>query len=397
MVTARSNLAGLVQDIGSDRFKKGNCIMSGAVDSVPSGDNASHFTIPATEAGITVVLRRCYRHQVLMVVSCMICGMVSSEAFGDTDLRKAIQKGLHRIEAGATRYPTNRDCFSCHHQAMAVLTLTVAQSHGYEVCAEVIQKQVEFTRQWLGSRIDQMKEGKGLPGRSVTAGYALLCLSRNQSSPDEISDALITFLRVRQKQGHWVASANRPPFENSAFTATALAIDGLQQYSQSVLLAPSRTSADKGLASKMVRQATAWLMTTFPKDNEDRTFRLWGLHAAGLSSDALKIYRDDLLQKQLENGGFAQREGMSADAYATGQALATLAMTGYPVRETSFKLGIRFLLDTQDKSGAWIVTTRSRPVQTFFDNGDPGNKSQFISFVATSWATLALILSEELP
>ena len=371
--------------------------MSGSVDSIISGDKANHLTIPAKEAGITVVLRGFHRYQVLMVISFVICGMVSSESLGDTPLRVSIQKGLHRIESGASRYPTNRDCFSCHHQAMAILTLTVAQSHGYEVCAEVVQKQVEFTRRWLGSRIDQMKQGKGLPGRSVTAGYALLCLSRNQSSPDEISHALITFLRARQKQGHWVASANRPPFERSAFTATALAIDGIQQYGQSVLLDPSHSSDDKVMTSKMMRQATAWLMSTFPQDNEDRTFRLWGLHAAGLSSDALKTYRDDLLQTQLQNGGFAQREGMSADAYATGQALATLAMTGYPVEETSFKRGIRFLLDTQDKSGAWIVITRSRPVQTFFDNGDPGDKSQFISFVATSWATLALILSEELP
>jgi N-acyl-D-amino-acid deacylase len=37
------------------------------------------------------------------------------------------------------------------------------------------------------------------------------------------------------------------------------------------------------------------------------------------------------------------------------------------------------------------VQTRSRPVQVFFDNGDPGGKSQFISFLATGWATLALL------
>jgi hypothetical protein len=30
-------------------------------------------------------------------------------------------------------------------------------------------------------------------------------------------------------------------------------------------------------------------------------------------------------------------------------------------------------------------------LQPFFDNGDPGGKSQFISFAATGWATLALL------
>jgi hypothetical protein len=30
-------------------------------------------------------------------------------------------------------------------------------------------------------------------------------------------------------------------------------------------------------------------------------------------------------------------------------------------------------------------------LQLFFDNGDPGGKSQFISFAATGWAVLALL------
>jgi len=48
-------------------------------------------------------------------------------------------------------------------------------------------------------------------------------------------------------------------------------------------------------------------------------------------------------------------------------------------------------LDTQKEDGAWIVQTRARPLQLFFDNGDPGGKSQFISFAATNWAVLALL------
>ena len=49
------------------------------------------------------------------------------------------------------------------------------------------------------------------------------------------------------------------------------------------------------------------------------------------------------------------------------------------------------LLGNQREDGAWIVETRSRPVQTFFDNGDPGDKSQFISFLSTCWAVAALL------
>jgi hypothetical protein len=57
----------------------------------------------------------------------------------------------------------------------------------------------------------------------------------------------------------------------------------------------------------------------------------------------------------------------------------------------AYRKGVAYLLKTQQADGAWLVTTRSRPAQVFFDNGDPGGKSQFISFVATNWAVLALV------
>jgi hypothetical protein len=40
--------------------------------------------------------------------------------------------------------------------------------------------------------------------------------------------------------------------------------------------------------------------------------------------------------------------------------------------------------------GSWHVATRSKPVQVYFDNGDPHGKDQFISMMATSWSTAAL-------
>ena len=55
--------------------------------------------------------------------------------------------------------------------------------------------------------------------------------------------------------------------------------------------------------------------------------------------------------------------------------------------------GVQFLLKTQRDDGAWLVETRSKPVQVFFDNGDPGDKSQFISMTATGWAVWALLKS----
>jgi N-acyl-D-amino-acid deacylase len=39
---------------------------------------------------------------------------------------------------------------------------------------------------------------------------------------------------------------------------------------------------------------------------------------------------------------------------------------------------------------SWHVKTRAKPVQVFFDNGDPHGKDQFISITSTGWSIGAL-------
>ena len=71
--------------------------------------------------------------------------------------------------------------------------------------------------------------------------------------------------------------------------------------------------------------------------------------------------------------------------------LVALRRAGLPADDGAYRKGVQFLLKSQHESGGWVVETRSRPVQTYFDNGDPGGKSQFISTAATGWAVLALL------
>jgi N-acyl-D-amino-acid deacylase len=81
---------------------------------------------------------------------------------------------------------------------------------------------------------------------------------------------------------------------------------------------------------------------------------------------------------------------LDGDAYATGSALLALRAAGL-AKDKAYEQAVAFLVKTQKEDGSWFVKTRSRPVQTFFDNGDPGGESQFISMSATSWALLALL------
>jgi hypothetical protein len=53
----------------------------------------------------------------------------------------------------------------------------------------------------------------------------------------------------------------------------------------------------------------------------------------------------------------------------------------------------RFNIDPTRSGASWssVSNLLAKVVQPFFDNGDPGGKSQFISFSATNWAVLALL------
>jgi N-acyl-D-amino-acid deacylase len=132
------------------------------------------------------------------------------------------------------------------------------------------------------------------------------------------------------------------------------------------------------------------MVSAAAKDQEDKVFRLWALFLMTEKSKEFSAAREAVLAGQQADGGWAQTEDMKSDAYATGQTLFILREVGFDSSNPAFQRGLQFLLRTQCDDGSWFVKTRSRPIQTYFDNGDPHGKDQFISTPATAWATAAL-------
>ena len=103
----------------------------------------------------------------------------------------------------------------------------------------------------------------------------------------------------------------------------------------------------------------------------------------------------------LEPVGFADRlaEALDAGDVACVQlrlkdvdddAVRRASDTLRPVAQSR---GVAFLLKSQKVDGSWLVRSRSRPFQTYFESGFPHGKDQFISLAASGWATTALALS----
>ncbi len=305
-------------------------------------------------------------------------------------VKAAIEKGLRRIEEGAANYTTNRQCFSCHHQTTAILAFTAARQRGFAVDSDKLKQQVEFTLDTFRPKLEQVTKGQGVGGSNTTAAYALFTLNAAGHRADDVTAALVQFLLVRQRaDGSWPAVTKRPPSEGSSFTNAALAPRVLRAYGPA-----NDASASEELRAKVDKALTKgreWLLANKPTDAEDKAFHLRALVTAEAPREDIIGARDELLAEQKEDGSWAQTADLAGDAYATGHVLLALRAAGLAATHPAYQKGAAYLLATQREDGAWIVETRSRPVQTFFDNGDPGGKSQFISFAATGWAVLALL------
>ena len=302
-------------------------------------------------------------------------------------IKAAVSKSLPLLEKGAKGSMEQRkQCFTCHNQGLPIMALTTAQSRGFAIDAENLQTQIKFTAEFLGKNKQKYLEGKGQGGQVDTAGYALWTLDNGGWKPDETTAAVAEYFLLFQKdREHWQPQSRRPPSEQSWFTSSYVALRSLKVFG----LPEQKERIDS--RTEQVRQ---WLLKTSPEDTEDRVFRLRALQLVAAPDDDVRRAATELLQTQRDDGGWAQLPDLSSDAYATGSALVALHQSGgLATVDTAYQKGLSYLISTQQDDGSWHVTTRSKPIQTYFESGYPHGKDQFISIAAAGWSTTALALA----
>jgi hypothetical protein len=118
------------------------------------------------------------------------------------------------------------------------------------------------------------------------------------------------------------------------------------------------------------------------------------LQRVGSGAREVRAAARELVEAQRPDGGWAQRDTMRSDAYATGTALVALHQAaGLATGDPVYRRGLKYLLAAQLGDGTWHVRSRSKPFQTYFESGFPHGKDQFISLAASGWATTALALA----
>jgi ankyrin repeat protein/mono/diheme cytochrome c family protein len=291
------------------------------------------------------------------------------------------------LQSGAV---ARQKCVSCHQQTLPAVALAWARERGLPVdeisIARQVQDQVRYWRQ--DEKVPRTYEMiRPQPDAPVLLSYGLVGLSALGYPADSLTKAMVWFLAAIQRpDGSWPAADFRPPMEDGPIQGTAFAVRVLRLYP----VAGRELELERRIAL-----ARDYLWKARPESFTQQVFQLLGLGWAGETSSRLRPLVHSVLQKQKDDGGWAQLNGLPSDAWATGLALVALNTAGsVGVEDGAFQNGIRFLLRTQFDDGSWYVHSRAWPFQPHFESGFPHGKDQWISAGATAWATMALLLTQ---
>ena len=327
---------------------------------------------------------------------------------GEPDpLDVAIHRGVTLLQKGVQNYPNNRKCFSCHHQALPLFAISLAERDRRVKQADTKDLIDTFTHESFVHKNESMEKGEGVGGGALTVGYGLWALDLANHDSDETTNAMVSYLhRTQEPNGSWEYESHRPPAASSIAMTTALGIYGLKAYGPAVL-------DETQMADSLMKSALWYLTECQPKNHEDLIGEAWGLYLLrdqlqdirylnklrnarsdengeplipGFTSHSLvRITQlsDEVLDRmetatqsqwdryvqrargqaiwkaQRPDGGWGQESSMASDAYATSQALIMLAQVDYGDLPQSSAwqraIPVRGSLFVEDAAGRWIL------------------------------------------
>jgi N-acyl-D-amino-acid deacylase len=299
------------------------------------------------------------------------------------DVKTAAERSMALLESSSEQFFKSSGCVSCHHQNMTDLAAAEMRAKGLRVDPRAAEARMKMLSAGPPPELLYERMDIGVPEifASSLAALAAVGVPANRAT-----DALAADIAASQMaDGSWRligGIGSRPPAEEGQITRTALCIRALKAYGP-----PAR--ADE--MGRRIAKARNWLLAATPVTAEERNMQLLGAYWAGADLATLKRLAEPILAAQQRDGGWRQRESLPTDAYATGQSLYVLAKAaGVSPTASAYQRGVKYLLATQSREGAWRVTSRSPKFQAFFNSGFPYSGNQWISAWATGWATMAL-------
>lgn len=305
---------------------------------------------------------------------------------GYTSVAAAAGKGLALMQKSNATFLREGGCISCHAQNITTIAASVARSRPVHYDRAAAAEAARSTRVQFAAFADGLLERLDPPAVEILS-TALMALAFDGTEPDRITDAMAHNVAAQQHaDGSWgIAGIARPPITDGGFTVTAMGIRSLRDYAP-----PAR----KAEMADRIGKAAGWLLRNEPRTTEDTAMKLLGLTWAGMDRSEILRVAGSLRALQRPDGGWAQTPYLESDAYATGLALFALHEAGAArASDAAYQSGVRYLLRTQAGDGSWYVASRAPKFQPYFDGGFPYGHDQWVSQMATGWATAALSLA----
>jgi hypothetical protein len=309
-------------------------------------------------------------------------------------VQQTVERAIGYLQTESAAWLKTRKCAACHHVPMPLWALSEAERQGYTIDKKFV---ADTTDSLLGSR-DKLMASKIFPnpadppdprpqGRGLNMGLPFLAVAA-QSLPSleegqKQSLKLIAeeIVKKQQPDGSWefFATLRRPPINENQTTDAAWIIMALEGET-----GPDAPESQRVALSK----AIAWLDAYKLSDiHQNKVLKVLMGARSAKPRETTQTTIDELLALQRADGGWSQTvPELKSDAFATGQTLYVLSLSGYTAERPEIRRGINFLVATQTPDGSWPMTSRSTP------DGKPGGAKLLtpITCAASSWATLGL-------
>ena len=308
-------------------------------------------------------------------------------AAGASDARAAVKKILPLLENSGEAVFKSRGCVSCHNNSLPQMAVALAKRKGFTINEQQAKKELEFAVATDTPYFEPMRLGSTIGGGSDTLGYTLMGMAAAGYPADALTDSHIHYLSINQfPDGAWRTTSYRPPEEYGPFATTAVALRAIRLYP----IPGRREEFNQRLA-----RAKRWLLSAKAVSEEERAMQLNGVADAGATAAERAPFVKSLQAAQNQDGSWSLLPGYPGEAYATGEALYALHVSGdMPVKDPVYEKGVRWLIGNQLDDGSWFMPTRAVPVQPHtFESGFPHGWHQFASDGASSWATMALLFT----
>jgi N-acyl-D-amino-acid deacylase len=337
-------------------------------------------------------------NQILFLLSMCVVFLGQAKAEMPNDVESATRRGLARVKQAASDWQDNKTCFSCHHQTLPMLAALECERVGFPLDKAWLKSQADTTHRFFTRSIKTMEAGEHLAGGAGTVAFGFWALNLDQRPADQTTASMVTYMLKIQgvaqssdrkpnappklDDGAWRASCRRAPMQASLIGDTVLVLMGLEKY---------MTPEQRPQVAKARAAAEQWLAKAPLKEQQDRLWRLWGLHHLGGDEALKKSTLAAIFAAQRDDGGWAEADEDQSDTYSTGQTLFMLLKTGTAADHSSIIRARDYLLKTQHADGSWLAESHVKfKAQRYFENGDPYGEHQFLSTAATAWATAGL-------